>query len=282
MVTPFATAGATGHAAAAMPSPPPPSFNARLDAAIDREGSLLCVGLDPRMERLEEPIEDFCRRIIDATIHAAVAFKPNSAFFEQLGVKGWQALEIVVRHIGGARVVILDAKRGDIGPTAEAYAHAAFRALGVDAITVNPYLGGDAVLPFLADPERGGFILCHTSNPGAQDFQTLPIDGRPLYLHVAERVAAAWNGADNAGLVLGATYPDALEAVRERAPRLPFLVPGIGAQGGDLGAALAAGLDANGRGLVINSSREIVYAGDPADAALRLRDAINAARARYR
>lgn len=263
-------------------APTVPSFNARLDATIEREGSLLCVGLDPRLERLEEPIEDFCRRIIDATIHAAAAFKPNSAFFEQLGATGWRALEIVVQHVGGARIVILDAKRGDIGSTAEAYAHAAFRTLGADAITVNPYLGGDAVLPFLADPERGAFVLCHTSNPGALDFQTIDVEGRPLYQRVAERVADGWNGAANAGLVVGATYPDALAAVRERAPRLPFLVPGIGAQGGDLEAALAAGLDAAGRGMIINSSREILYAGEPAAAALRLRDAINVARARYR
>lgn len=277
-MTPSTMRAASDAAAAA----PPVSFNARLREAIDLQGSLLCVGLDPRLERLEEPIEDFCRRIIDATIEAAVAFKPNSAFFEQLGSKGWQALETVVRHVGGARVVILDAKRGDIGPTAEAYARAVFRALGADAVTVNPYLGGDAVTPFLADAQRGAFVLCHTSNPGAQDFQTLDVEGRPLYLHVAERVASVWNDADNAGLVVGATYPAALAAVRDLAPRLPFLVPGIGAQGGDLEAALAAGLDAGGRGLIINSSREILYAGDPAASARRLRDAVNAARARYR
>lgn len=269
-------------AAASTTAPPPPAFNKRLADAIDRDGSVLCVGLDPRLDRLEEPIADFCRRIVDATIDAAVAYKPNSAFFEQLGAAGWQALETVVRHIGGARIVILDAKRGDIGPTAVAYARAAFETIGADALTVNPYLGGDSVAPFLADAAHGAFVLCHTSNPGATDFQTLPVDGRPLYHHVAARVAADWNVADNAGLVVGATYPAALEAVREIAPRLPILVPGVGAQGGDVDAALAAGLDGGGRGLIVNSSREILYADDPRHAARRLRDALNAARERHR
>lgn len=273
---------ATAHGPSGAAAPAPPSFNARLADAIERTGSLLCVGLDPRPERLETPLADVCRRIVDATIEAAAAFKPNSAFFEQRGAEGWQALETVVRHIGGDRVVLLDAKRGDIGPTAEAYARAAFGVIGADAVTVSPYLGGDAVAPFLADPGRGAFVLCHTSNPGAQDVQTLPVDGRPLYLHVADLVAGRWNAHDNAGLVVGATYPAALEAVRDLAPRLPILVPGVGAQGGDLEAALAAGLDRAGGGLVVNSSREILHADDPGTAARRLRDALNAARARHR
>ena len=167
--------------------------------------------------------------------------------------------------------MIFDAKRGDMGSTAQAYAHAAFQTLEADAVTVNPYLGHDAVAPFLADTAHGAFVLCHTSNPGATDFQSLDVGGRPLYLEVA-RQAATWNNNDNLGLVVGATYPDALAAVRRTAPQLPFLVPGIGAQGGDLDAALSAGLDARGRGLVINSSRDILFAADPYAAAARLRD----------
>jgi orotidine 5'-phosphate decarboxylase subfamily 2 len=254
-------------------------FNARLDRALTATGSLLCVGLDPHPGRFEGAVADFCRRVIDATAGAAVAFKPNSAFFEAVGTDGLAALAAVIAHVPDDRIVILDAKRGDIGSTAEAYARAAFDVLGADALTVNPYLGGDAVAPFLSRPERGAFVLCHTSNPGAQDLQTLEVAGGPLYLAVA-RAAARWNTRDNVGLVVGATYPDALAAVRAVAPDLPFLVPGIGAQGGDLGAALAAGLDARTRGMVINSSREIIFAADPGAVARRLRDAINDARTR--
>ncbi len=249
------------------------SFNRRLDEAMQQTGSLLCVGLDPHLDRLEEPAEDFCRRIIDATWEAAVAFKPNAAFFEALGLDGARRLATVIAHCPPGRLMVLDAKRGDIGSTAQAYARAAFEVLGAHALTVNPYLGGDALAPFLADARRGAFILCHTSNPGAADLQQLPVEGRPLYLHLAA-LARDWNRLDNAGLVVGATYPEALEAVRAAAPELPFLVPGIGAQGGDLRAALRAGRDARGRGLLINSSRDILYAGDPREAALRLRDAI--------
>jgi orotidine 5'-phosphate decarboxylase subfamily 2 len=255
------------------------AWNERLAETIEQTDSLLCVGLDPRADRLEMPLVDFCRRIVDATIEAAAVYKPNSAFFEAHGAEGMAALRHVIDHIGGERPVILDAKRGDIGSTAEAYAHAAFRVLGADSITISPYLGGDAVAPFLRDPARGAFVLCHTSNPGAADLQQLRIDGRPLYVHLA-RLAAGWNVNDNLGLVVGATYPDALAEVRDAAPRMPFLVPGIGAQGGDLEAAVAAGLDASGAGMVINSSRGILYAGDPREAALRLRDDINNARAR--
>jgi orotidine 5'-phosphate decarboxylase subfamily 2 len=257
----------------------PASFNARLDQAIEATGSLLCVGLDPLPERIDEPVADFCRRMIDATAAAAVAFKPNIAFFEVLGPAGLADLITVLRHLPEDRLMILDAKRGDIGSTAQAYARAAFHTFGADAVTVNPYLGGDAVAPFLADPAKGAFVLCHTSNPGAADFQTLDVGGRPLYLEVA-RQAAGWNTRGNVGLVVGATYPEALAAVRAQAPDLPFLVPGIGAQGGALEDAVKAGRDAQERGLVVNSSRDIIFAGDPALAALRLRDAINAARVR--
>ena len=255
----------------------PLPFNRRLDEAMEKTDSLLCVGLDPRVALLEEPVEDFCRRIIDATWEAAVAFKPNAAFFEALGLDGHQRLATVLGHCPPGRIMVLDAKRGDIGSTAEAYAHAAFGVLGADAVTVSPYLGGDSVAPFLADAAHGAFLLCHTSNPGAADLQHLEIEGRPLYLHLAA-LARGWNAQDNLGLVVGATYPEALERVRAAAPELPFLVPGIGAQGGDLEASVRAGLDALGRGLLISSSREIIFAADPRAAALRTRDAIDRAR----
>jgi orotidine 5'-phosphate decarboxylase subfamily 2 len=262
-----------------MSGAPGGGFAARLDEAADRLGSLLCVGLDPHPGSFDGTAADFCRRVIDATIEAALAFKPNSAFFEAAGVDGLAQLATVVQHIGAERVTILDAKRGDIGSTAEAYARAAFQVIGADAVTVSPYLGGDSVAPFLTDAERGAFVLCHTSNPGAKEFQGLEADGAPLYLHVARR-ALAWNEKGNVGLVVGATAPDALAAVRRAAPGLPFLVPGVGAQGGDLVEAVRAGADANGRGLVINSSRGILYAADPRSAASRLRDEINGARSR--
>jgi orotidine 5'-phosphate decarboxylase subfamily 2 len=252
------------------------AFNRRLALACAAADSLVCVGLDPRPGAPAEVLS-FCRRVIDATATYAAAYKPNSAFFEALGTEGLACLAEVIAHVPPEKVVILDAKRGDIGNTADAYAYAVFRVLGAHALTVNPYLGGDAVAPFLADPARGAFVLCHTSNPGATDFQALDVGGEPLYLAVA-RAVAGWNVHGNAGLVVGATYPQALAAVRSAAPDLPFLVPGIGAQGGDLRAAVAAGLDAAGGGLIINSSRGILYADDPGAAARELRDAIRAAR----
>lgn len=257
----------------------PLAFAARLDAAMDRIGSLLCVGLDPLPERIEEPVADFCRRVIDATWRAAVAFKPNIAFFEALGPEGLRELITVIRHCPDERLMILDAKRGDIGSTAQAYARAVFEVYGADAVTLSPYLGGDSLAPFLADPARGAFVLCHTSNPGAAELQSLDVGGHPLYLEVARR-ARGWNAAGNLGLVVGATYPEALAAVRAEAPELPILVPGVGAQGGALEDAVRAGRDRQGRGILVNSSRDIIFSGDPAGAALRLRDAIDAARAR--
>lgn len=253
------------------------TFFDRLAEAAKRNNSLLCVGLDPRSERLApgQDLYDFNRRIVDATADLVCAFKPNFAFYEAAGPAGLDALQHTVAYVHEtARVpVILDAKRGDIGSTAQAYARAAFEVWGADALTVNPYLGSDSVAPFTAYCDRGAFVLCHTSNPGAVDFQTLPVQGRPLYEVVAEK-AAAWG----TGLVVGATYPAALAAVRALAPEAWILLPGVGAQGGDLEAALAAGLRADGLGVVVNSSRGIIYAEDPRQAALELRARIEAAR----
>jgi orotidine 5'-phosphate decarboxylase subfamily 2 len=253
-----------------------PAFNDRLAATCHAAGSLLCVGLDPRARSGADAV-DQCRRLIDATAPFAAAFKPNSAFFEALGTDGLARLSEVIQHVPDDRLLILDAKRGDMGSTAEAYAAAVFEILQADAVTVNPYLGHDAVAPFLADPERGAFVLCHTSNPGALDFQTLEVAGEALYLVVA-RAAGRWNTQRNVGLVVGATYPAAVAAVRAVAPELPFLLPGVGTQGGDLAASVAAGLDAQGAGLVVNVSRALMEAPDPAAAARRLRDDINAVR----
>jgi len=185
-----------------------------------------------------------------------------------------------IRERAPAALVILDAKRGDIGNTAEAYAREAFDRYGADAVTVNPYMGEDSVRPFLARPDRAAILLCRTSNPGAEDFQDLLVDGLPLYRRVAQRAAAHWNTHGNLMLVVGATYPREMADLRTAHPEVPFLVPGIGAQGGDLDAILAAGLDAHGAGLLISSSRSIIFAGGGEAGAIReaaadLRTAIN-------
>jgi uridine monophosphate synthetase len=254
------------------------SFYQTLAEAARRNDSLLCVGLDPRLERLApgDDLFTFNRRIVDLTHDLVCVYKPNAAFYEAAGPEGLAALRRTVAYIHEEAdlPVILDAKRGDIGSTAAAYARAAYEVWGADALTVNAYLGADSVAPFTAYAERGVFVLCHTSNPGATDLQTLPCPGRPLYEIVAEK-AAGWG----TGLVVGATYPGALARVRALAPEAWILLPGVGAQGGDLAAALGAGLRADGLGVVVNSSRGIIYADDPRRAALELRARINEARA---
>ena len=261
------------------------SFREKLEAASARNGSLLCVGLDPQPARM--PVEDvltFTRAIIEATSDLVCAFKPQSAFFEALGVAGWEALQATIAAVPEEIPVILDVKRGDVSHTAAAYARACFDVLGADAVTLSPYLGRDAVAPFLERGEKGAFIVCRTSNAGGADLQNLEVDGEPLYLRVAS-LAQEWGAAHaNVGLVVGATYPDELSAVRARCPSLPILLPGIGAQGGDLEASVAAGVDANGGGLVVSASRSVLYASAGADFAQaaraeaeRLRAAINRA-----
>ena len=263
-------------------------FGVRLREAMATHGPL-CAGVDPHRGLVESwglaydlsGLERFAMTCVEAFAGDVASVKPQSAFFEVFGARGVAVLERAVDAFTEAgTIVILDAKRGDIGSTMDAYAEAF---LGkdapspADAVTVSPYLGGDSVAPFLADAAHGAFLLCHTSNPGAADLQHLEIEGRPLYLHLAA-LARGWNTQGNLGLVVGATYPEALERVRAAAPELPFLVPGIGAQGGDLEASVRAGLDALGRGLLISSSREIIFAADPRAAALRTRDAIDRAR----
>lgn len=273
-------------------------FLEKLLTAERQNHSLLCVGLDPEPDRLPEslralPVEkaivQFCQAIIEATAPYVSAFKPNLAFFEVLGPGGLSALQEVIRAIPAHIPVIADAKRGDIGNTARSYAAAIFETYGCDAVTVNPYLGYDAVAPFLAYRDKGVILLCRTSNPGARDFQDLRVqdgDGQssPLYEVVARRVQT-WNEAGNCGLVVGATYPQELRAIRALCPDLPILVPGIGAQGGDLEATVPAAVDEYGERAIISASRAILYADSgphyatvAASVAQTLRDQINQAR----
>jgi orotidine-5'-phosphate decarboxylase len=252
-------------------------FSERLDRAHAAADSLVCVGLDPDLARLpddlrsdDEPLLAFNRRIVDATHDLCAAYKPQIAFYSALGKEAELAASIrYIRERAPAALVILDAKRGDIGNTAEAYAREAFERYDADAVTVNPYMGEDAVLPFLARPERGAVILCRTSNPGGHDFQDLVIDGLPLYRRVAQRAATRWNRHGNLMLVVGATRPQEMAELRRAHPELSFLVPGIGAQGGDLEGILSAGLDAGGKGLLVSSSRAVIYAGGGTSAAIR-------------
>ncbi len=252
------------------------NFFEHLEFTATQNNSLLCVGLDPRATCAAD-LWALNRPLIDATRDLVCCFKPNVAFYEAFGAEGWNALKQTIEYIGPDVPVILDAKRGDIGSTAEAYAHAAFETLGAGAITLSPYLGGDSVHPFTRYADRGVFVLCHTSNPGAGELQTLNVGDEPLYRRVA-RLAPTWSETGNVGLVVGATWPDALRRVRETAPLLWILVPGIGAQGGDVAQTVAAGLRADGLGLIINVSRAVANAADPRAAALALRDEINAAR----
>ena len=259
------------------------SFFAGLTNRIEQADSLLCIGLDPHPELLSETygpgVRDFCLRLIEATAEHACAFKPNSAFFEAFGAPGWTALREVIGAVPDGIPVILDAKRGDIASTSEAYVRATFEWLGADAVTISPYLGHDAVAPFIADPAHGVFLLCKTSNPGSEDLQARLVDGESLYLKVA-RLAEEWNKLDNLGLVVGATDPQALAAVRTLAPDLWILAPGVGPQGADLEAALRSGLRADGAGLLIAVSRAIAQAEFPAQEAARLKAQVNSIRER--
>ena len=276
------------------------TFGAKLTEAVHRNDSLLCVGLDPDPARLPAELRKsadlpgaivaFNAEIVAATADLVCAYKPNLGFYLGHGAAGIAALEATRRLIPADIPVILDAKFGDIGSTAEGYAMAAFDTWGFDAVTVNPYLGEDALEPFLRRGERGAIVLCKTSNPGSGDFQDLGVSGertQSLAMTVADRVQdwdARWPAT--LGLVVGATYPGELAEVRRRCPDLPILLPGVGAQGGDLAASLRAGLDANKQGLIVTASRGVIYAGgdDPwwidavRAAAAGLREAINAVR----
>jgi orotidine-5'-phosphate decarboxylase len=241
-------------------------LQARWDA-----GCSISVGLDPELDRLpavpggstEDRVIEFLRRVIAATADRAAAYKPNAAHFEALGANGFAVLRDVidiVHELAPATPVILDAKRADIGNTNEKYAQATFDYLGADAITVHPYLGPEAMRPFIERKNNGIIVLARTSNPGAGRYQDLSVGGMPLYQHIAKDVAEEWNVYGNCGLVVGATYPQEMKAVRAVAPTLPILVPGIGAQGGDVAATVKHGLTANGDGLLLHAGRSLLYA----------------------
>ncbi|HEX2543385.1 MAG TPA: orotidine-5'-phosphate decarboxylase [Ramlibacter sp.] len=272
------------------------TFLEMLQGAQDRNGSMLCVGLDPEPTRFPAGLKDdagrifdFCARIVDATGDLAIAFKPQIAYFA--AHRAESQLEDLMRHVRANFPhvpVILDAKRGDIGSTAEQYAREAFERYGADAVTLSPFMGFDSVQPYLKHREKGAFLLCRTSNPGGDDLQNqrlASIEGQPLlYEHVARLAQGDWNLNGQLGLVVGATYPAEVQRVRAIAPTLPLLIPGVGAQGGDAVATVKAGWRADGP-IVVNSSRAILYASSGEDfaaaarrEALRTRDLLQAAR----
>ena len=268
------------------------TFIAKLSAAWTANDSLLCVGLDPDLAKMpvqfqQDPdgIFKFCTEIIDATADLVCAYKPQIAYFAALGAeRQLEAICAYAREHYPHIPMILDAKRGDIGATARQYAREAYDRYGADAVTVSPYMGSDSVEPYTEWADRGIIVLCRTSNAGGSDLQFLTVDGKPLYQHVARLVAEKWNTTGQCALVVGATYPEELAQVRALVGDMPLLVPGIGAQGGDIAATVKAGKTANGTGMMINSSRAILYAAPQADedfaaaarrVALETRDAIN-------
>ena len=263
------------------------NFIEKLTNATEKNKSLLCIGLDPDPELMPSKVGvfKFNKAIIDTTSDLVCAYKLNLAFYEALDDEGIDAMKRTVKYIPDDIPVIGDAKRGDIGNTAKAYAKAIFSNLGFDATTVNPYLGFDSIEPFIQYWDKGVFILCRTSNPGAVDFQSLPLETKrghfPLFEIVALR-ASQWNKHGNIGLVVGATYPEELKLIRQNHPDMPLLIPGIGAQGGKLASAVRYGVDAQGRKAIISSSRQIIYASQEKDfaqaahrVAFSLRDQIN-------
>ncbi|MEK7129442.1 MAG: orotidine-5'-phosphate decarboxylase [Patescibacteria group bacterium] len=257
------------------------TFYQKLDAIVEKQNSLVCIGLDSELHKLPAHLQGgnapqftFNKAIIDATHDLVCAYKPNSAFYEARGVQGIAELKMTCDYLREKYpevVIILDAKRADIGSTNEGYVQFAFDYLGADAITLHPYLGKDAILPFLERKEKGSFILCRTSNPGAGELQDLVTDGKPLYQVIAGKVANEWNENGNCGLVVGATYPGELEIVRRIVGDMALLVPGIGAQGGDVEKTIKAGVDSQGKNAIINSSRSIIFASNDEDFAQKAR-----------
>lgn len=267
-------------------------FITKLHSAWTSNNSLLCVGLDPELSKLPKylqsaanPLFEFNKAIIDATADLVCAFKPNSAFYEALGPDGISQLkqtsDYIHEHYPNIPI-ILDAKRADIGNTNNGYVDFIYDYLNMDAVTLHPYLGREALEPFLSRADKGAIILCRTSNPGAAEFQDLQVDNHPLYEYVAKTIAISWNANKNCLLVVGATYPDEMKAIRNLVGDLAFLVPGIGAQGGDIRAVMQVGTDSQKQGMIISSSRGVIYASagdDFASAAraeaVKLRDEIN-------
>lgn len=271
------------------------NFKQKLEASISQNNSLLCIGLDTDFEKLpqavkkhHEPLFAFNKSIVDATYDLVCCYKLQIAYYASLGIPGLQALMQTIHHIHSnypAIPLILDAKRADIGDTSKKYAEEVFDVFEADAVTVNPYMGKDSLLPFLERSEKGVIVLCKTSNKGASDFQNIESEGTPLYLHVAKQVALWDKQFGNCMLVVGSTWPEEMAKIREITPEMFFLVPGIGAQGGDLEKTLAAGLRKDKSGLIIHSARGILFASAQADfaeeareEAIKLKDRINSLR----
>lgn len=267
-------------------------FQTKLDAIIEKNNSLVCIGLDSALEKLpaflkvrEYPLFDFNKALIDKTADLVCAYKPNSAYYEAQGEAGIRQLKMTIDYLKNKYpdvCTILDAKRADIGNTNKGYVNFVFDWLGFDAITLHPYLGQEALQPFLDHKEKGCIILCRTSNPGAGEFQDLETNNVPLWMSVAKRVSENWNQNENCMLVVGATYPTEIQRIRSLVGEMTFLVPGVGAQGGQVSESVLAGRNKSGKGLMISSSRAIIFASnseDFADAARRetllLKDEIN-------
>lgn len=257
----------------------------KLNKRINKTQSLLCIGLDADFDKLPEefkskdyPQFEFNKWIIDQTHEYVVAYKPNTAFYEARGAQGWQELALTMDYLEESYpdiFTICDAKRADIGNTNKGYVTAIFDELGFDAITLHPYLGKEALVPFLERDNKVSIILCKTSNPGSGELQDQLIDGKKLWQLVAEKVSTEWNTNSNCMLVVGATYPDELEEIRQIVGDMPLLIPGIGAQGGDLEATLKAGLTKDKSGLLISSSRGVIFSESPGESAKKLNESIN-------
>ncbi len=258
----------------------------KYNARVQKVNSLVCVGLDSDVEKLPEqfkklsqPQFEFNKWIIDETHEYVAAYKPNIAFYEARGTKGIEELKLTIEYLHERHpdiFTICDAKRADIGNTNRGYVSFLFDWMGFDALTLHPYLGKEALEPFLARKDKASIILCRTSNPGAGELQDLLVDGKPLWYHVANKVANEWNKNDNCMLVVGATYPEEMKEIRKVVVDMTFLIPGIGAQGGDVKATVEAGKNGDGRGMIISSSREIIFSADPASVTKDLRDSVNA------
>lgn len=257
------------------------TFKEKLDRAIRKNNSLLCIGLDSDIEKIPERKTQFSfnKSIIEATHDLVCSYKLNIAFYESMGLKGIRQLMFTTKYLKNKYPnisIIIDAKRGDIGNTNRGYVQFIFKILEADAVTVNPYLGLDAIGPFIDMKDKGIIVLCRTSNPGAGEFQDLKVNGIPLYQIVAKNITKKWNKNKNCLLVVGATYPKELKQIRKIiGDEMTVLVPGIGAQGGDLEATLAAGLNKKRSGLIINSSRGIIFSKNPKNEAVKLRNEIN-------
>lgn len=264
------------------------TFLEKLTAIQDKNNSLLCIGLDPVLTKIPKhlqedthPFFNFNKAIVDATHEIVCAYKPNSAFYEARGDRGVAELKATcdyIRIMYPEIPIILDIKRGDIGSTNDGYVEYAFDYLQVDAVTLHPYLGKESLQPFFKRADKGLIFLCRTSNPGSGEFQNLEVSGQPLYQHVAQQVSAEWNTNNNCMLVVGATYPEELKRVREIVGEMVLLVPGIGAQGGEVEATVKAGRNSQNKGMIISSSRAILFADHGKDFAQKAADVAQATR----